>query len=759
MGRFKNSKNKSKSSKRKSNAKSRQPTATANKSFASAEVIDVVLNDEHPSYNPAAFINIGAVKARQLKAEFGVPDDTLQWHNPLFGTGLWITPLIGEIVLLVAAAGKKSQTDNKVTELYYLPPINIWQDPNHNQLPGSSFMINSGTETDETSEAEDCNPSGQYSANPGTARSELPVIPLGKIFDEKTVQKLFPYEGDILSEGRSGHSIRFGSTVKNTEYPNWWSTTGENGDPIIIISDGHSPTGGEFTIGETTYDNPYKIEDPNNDSAVVILTHSQTIPIEISSTIGNNIRQDSYGNSPSNKKQDATKLDYKKRVDDKEANNEPIEVNDRDQDVLEDETSCPECPDGSIPEKDSGGVCLPCEKEKESNSDDEEITDVVIGGYMAHEVAGRQGLGWSEDTPQGSYGTSKPSAQPREVETACKNYPGDLTGLNVILSSGLENFFHSVIIHVNEMLPAYKLTKLKYDGTFSRSIQPKDIFDKLTQDLVIDRTKNKDFDIDNPLDYSDWNTSQPLSNMTAQFTKTLQDYATAGGDNREGNSILIAMDILKERGATSIKLLGVGDYWLNTHGYADRNLFLQEQADKIDICTFVGGFEQKKSGHVRGGEPADMEAYREQINGQGVPPITTPPPTAKKKSGYELYYEKVDTYKGFHIWQSLDAVETYKGDTWDEPADYHFRLQRSFEADPGLNGIEDKEGFLSSALESGGGMSYQLSSNIRTGQSVPHIEAGKTFPRKDPFSEGGYLFAIKKAIDEEIEDWIETESI
>ena len=88
MGRFKNSKNKSKSSKRKNNAKSRQPTVTANKSFASAEVIDVVLNDEHPSYNPAAYINIGAVKARQLKSEFGVPDNTLQWHNPLFGTGL-----------------------------------------------------------------------------------------------------------------------------------------------------------------------------------------------------------------------------------------------------------------------------------------------------------------------------------------------------------------------------------------------------------------------------------------------------------------------------------------------------------------------------------------------------------------------------------------------------------------------------------------------------------------------------------------------
>jgi len=759
MGRFKNSKNKSKSSKRKNNAKSRQPTVTANKSFASAEVIDVVLNDEHPSYNPAAYINIGAVKARQLKSEFGVPDNTLQWHNPLFGTGLWITPLIGEIVLLVSAAGKKSQTDNKVTELYYLPPINIWQDTNHNQLPGSSFMINSGTETDETSEAEDCNPSGQYSANPGTARSELPVIPLGKIFTEKTIQKLFPYEGDILSEGRSGHSIRFGSTVKNTEYPNWWSTTGENGDPIIIISDGHSPTGGEFTIGETTYDNPYKLEDPNNDSAVVILTHSQTIPIEISSTVGNNIRQDSYGNSPSNKKQKETTLDYKEVIDKKEAEQEPDVVDDRDQDVKEEAKACPECSDGSIPDKDAEGVCMPCKKEEESNSDDSEIYDVVIGASIAHKVAERIGNGWSEDTPEGSYGRSKPNAFPREVEASCKNYPGDLTGLNVILSSGLENFMGPALVHVYEMLPAYKLITLNYDGTFKRSIHPKDIYDTLTQDLVIDKTKNKDFNIDEPLDSSDWNISQTDQGMRDRFTKTIQDYAAAGADNRNGNSILIAMDILKERGVGSIKLTGVGNYWANTPGYPDYNLFLQELADQIDICTFVGGFDQKQSGAVRGGDPANLDAYKDQINGQGVPPITTPPPTKKKKSGFDLYYEKVDTYKGFNIWQSLDAEETYKGHTWDEPADYHFKLQRSFEADTGLSGIQDKEGFLTSALESGGGMDYQMTSNIRTGQSLPHIYAGTTFPKDDPFSEGGYLFAIKAAIDEEIEEWIDMESI
>ena len=56
-------------------------------------------------------------------------------------------------------------------------------------------------------------------------------------------------------------------------------------------------------------------------------------------------------------------------------------------------------------------------------------------------------------------------------------------------------------------------------------------------------------------------------------------------------------------------------------------------------------------------------------------------------------------------------------------------------------------------------MDYQMTSNIRTGQSLPHIYAGTTFPKDDPFSEGGYLFAIKAAIDEEIEEWIDMESI
>ena len=38
------------------------------------------------------------------------------------------------------------------------------------------------------------------------------------------------------------------------------------------------------------------------------------------------------------------------------------------------------------------------------------------------------------------------------------------------------------------------------------------------------------------------------------------------------------------------------------------------------------------------------------------------------------------------------------------------------------------------------------------------MEAGKTFPRSAPFGSDGYLFAIKRVIDEEIEDWIDMEN-
>ena len=660
-GAAKSSFRKSKKTRKRPNSNTRQISSQANLRFASAEVIDIVLEDTHKDYNPQARIFIGAIKARQLEHEFGVPDENLSFYRPYFGVGIWTPPLIGEVVTLVAAAGKSAQRDHKVTELYYLPPINIWQDVNNNQLPGSSYRRVSS----ETTEAEECNPSGQYTSNPGTVRSGLPDVPLGKIFDAKNIQKLFPYEGDVMLEGRSGHSIRFGSTVKGAEYPNWWSTTGENGDPITIISDGHSPTPGEFEIDDTTYDNIYKIEDPNKDGSVVILTCTQTIPIEVPSVIGNNIRQDSYGNVSKIPKIGPTELNFKAEIDKAEVENkESSGGDDRDQEKQVEDNKKEE----DIKEEEK--------EEKEESNVDEEITDIIIGGYLAYQLAGGVDsyTGWSVDIPQGTYGKYKSRALVKEVYQACVDYPGDLEGKNVILDTSISSLgWDSVkdclgarIIHINKyfdkkdrltsVLPIY----LKYDGSFrfggyyNRTMDARQFEEMMrTNRITIDDTKPQwprqmqgrpELNKDRVLDKSEWNVTQTYNDLKFSYFNRLmrgplggRPYKLDGSDN----TIVAMMKVLKERGAASIKLLGVGDYFDNTPGYASLNQYLQEQADQVDIATFVGGYEMSNQ-QICGGIPKDLEAYRAQINGQGEPPAPPPPPSQKGQ-------RVLETYKGFNI--------------------------------------------------------------------------------------------------------------
>jgi hypothetical protein len=67
-------------------------------------------------------------------------------------------------------------------------------------------------------------------------------------FTEKSnIFPLYPFEGDVIFEGRWGNSIRFGSTnilptPANPNFPlNAWSSTRKNGDPITIIRNGQNP--------------------------------------------------------------------------------------------------------------------------------------------------------------------------------------------------------------------------------------------------------------------------------------------------------------------------------------------------------------------------------------------------------------------------------------------------------------------------------------------------------------------------------------
>lgn len=156
-------------------------------------------------------------------------------------------PLIGEFVLIYKTFNQES-TSTKWREVwYYVTSIDVQSSINENMLPGISD---------------------------GLTQDEIDKIKPGKNFVQKSVSPIQPYEGDFIIEGRSGNSIRFGSTVdlngNQTHYhvspP--WRGTGKQGDPIIILSNGHV----EFTNKKFT------VENIQQDAASLYLTSTQKIP-------------------------------------------------------------------------------------------------------------------------------------------------------------------------------------------------------------------------------------------------------------------------------------------------------------------------------------------------------------------------------------------------------------------------------------------------------------------------------------------------
>ena len=234
----------------------------------SAEVVDIILDPSHPAFNPSQYRVIGSIQARAFPREFGISGDSCSWYNPLF-PNLRQYPLLGEIVVLLAAAGRAAQLRTTATEKYYISmPVGVWQGVNQNGLPAASYNINKAGGDDKN-----------YRSFTGNPKGDVNDIPFGNTFADKVVARIFPFEGDTILEGRFGQSLRFGSTVTEPETPNDWSKDGIDGDPITIISNGHSTT-----------DGGYHQESINEDASGIWLLSGQSVPIDVSSKLA-----DSYG--------------------------------------------------------------------------------------------------------------------------------------------------------------------------------------------------------------------------------------------------------------------------------------------------------------------------------------------------------------------------------------------------------------------------------------------------------------------------------
>ena len=208
----------------------------------------------------------GEVIAEILSPLATRPNQTQIKATPLY-PNIKSYPLINEVVFLITApSGDYSSNTGKI-KYYYLSTLNIWNNVHVNPTPNpyTNLKPNSQNKSIAEIEAGSTNKSGEEDTNefkPGT------------YFEEKSnIYPLYPFEGDIIYEGRWGQSIRFGSTYPDI---NPWSVTGSAGDPILILRNGQN-TELQGPTQSTT------IEDINKDLSSVYITSTQKVPIQVSS--------------------------------------------------------------------------------------------------------------------------------------------------------------------------------------------------------------------------------------------------------------------------------------------------------------------------------------------------------------------------------------------------------------------------------------------------------------------------------------------
>jgi hypothetical protein len=206
-------------------------------------VFHVVRNDRDPGY--VDWTSIGKIYFTNSKIEIEeeINNFTLAKYedgNTAYPLIPYINylPSIGELVYFLIIQDKT----------YYSHTVNIYNSQHHNSQVSNNIN-------------ED-----------GTAI-------LGSYTKEKNITAVYPFEGDLILNGRWGHSIRFSSTLDINEIDNTWSSAGKIGDPIVKIVNGY-----EFLDN----DGKPHIENINKDKSSIYMTSNQSIDLIPSRFISSN---------------------------------------------------------------------------------------------------------------------------------------------------------------------------------------------------------------------------------------------------------------------------------------------------------------------------------------------------------------------------------------------------------------------------------------------------------------------------------------
>lgn len=192
-------------------------------------------------------------------------------------------PILGESVMILQADSAEGSGGQRNTKKYYLNPSGLQKNIHSNALPNGN-KINTTDGGDSYVSAQNGNPNASGTTD-GSSN-------LGDGFVERSdVGSLQPFLGDVLIEGRFGHSLRFGYTPDGSgasKEPSWSSSTPEN--PITILSNGRKSAG--------SY-NKFIIEDVSDDLSSIWLTSSQKLKLTTSNKIPSDVDAQSQFDKPS----------------------------------------------------------------------------------------------------------------------------------------------------------------------------------------------------------------------------------------------------------------------------------------------------------------------------------------------------------------------------------------------------------------------------------------------------------------------------
>lgn len=216
--------------------------------FYEGIVVDVILDHTHPFHSPDGY-NVGTIRVRIFSVDNARDSELLDWAYPLDST-IQELPLLGELVIIQKILG--SFFYNRKTYVAHRMQEN--------------GMLNLEKTLD--------NRTFQLRRKIAATNEELGLNnhKFGEYFKpDNRVRPLKHFEGDVLIQGRMGHSIRFGSSQMQ---PGSKALA-----PNLILRTGQAKN---VENDECTTDQIFGLilEDVNKDASSIWMTSDQVIPFE-----------------------------------------------------------------------------------------------------------------------------------------------------------------------------------------------------------------------------------------------------------------------------------------------------------------------------------------------------------------------------------------------------------------------------------------------------------------------------------------------